>query len=305
MSTSPTPNKTLVVAAIVTLYFVWGSTYLALRFGLEGFPPFLLNGLRFLLAGALLWLFIRKRFSATRSQIVNAAKVGSVMLMGGVGLVTLAEHAGIGSAVAASAIAVTPVWVAVSAGIFGSWPGRREWIGLAIGLIGVLILAREGDFQASPLGLALIVISPMIWSFASVWGTKIDLPDPLSNTAVQLLAGGLVMTLAGLVGGEWIVEMPSMKAWAAMLYLAVFGSLLAYTAFVYLMHNVRPSLATSYAYVNPIVAVILGVTLGDETLTGAVFFALPLILTSVALVATRPRMRSPRVTDPQPVDQAA
>ncbi|HLV91466.1 MAG TPA: EamA family transporter, partial [Acidimicrobiia bacterium] len=102
-----------------------------------------------------------------------------------------------------------------------------------------------------------------------------------------------------------IVEMPSMKAWAAMLYLAVFGSLLAYTAFVYLMHNVRPSLATSYAYVNPIVAVILGVTLGDETLTGAVFFALPLILASVALVATRPRMRSPRVTDPQPVDQAA
>ncbi|HEX6946155.1 MAG TPA: drug/metabolite exporter YedA [Acidimicrobiia bacterium] len=305
MSTSPAPNRTLVIAAIGTLYFVWGSTYLALRFGLEGFPPLLLNGLRFLLAGTLLFLIIRRRFSATRYQIVNSAKVGVVLLFGGVGLVTFAEHAGVGSAVAASAIAVTPVWVAVSAGIFGSWPGRREWMGLAIGLLGVLILTREGDFQASPLGLALIVISPMIWSFASVWGTKIDLPDPLSNTAIQLLAGGSVMTLVGLITGERIVGMPSAKALGALLYLAIFGSLLAFTAFVYLMHTVRPALATSYAYVNPIVAVILGVTLGDERLTGAVFFALPLILTSVALVATARKPVPRPVPEPQPVDQVA
>lgn len=304
MATS-SPNQRLVIAALGILYFVWGSTYLAIRFGLEGFPPFLLNGTRFLIAGVAMMLLLRRRFTATRAQIINASKIGMVMLIGGTGLVTLAEDAGIGSAVAAAAIAITPVWVGVSSGIFGSWPGRREWLGLAVGLVGVLILAREGDFQASPLGLALIVVSPMIWSFASVWGTKVDLPDPLSNTAVQLLAGGVSMTLIGLLVGERIVEPPSAVAWAGVLYLATFGSLLAFTAFIYLMHTVRPALATSYAYVNPIVAVILGVTLGGEQLTGAVFFALPLILASVALVATRAKRSRARTLDPQPVDQAA
>ena len=299
------PNKRVVIAALAILYFVWGSTYLAIRFGLEGFPPFLLNGTRFLIAGALMFLILRKRFSATRTQIVNAAKIGTVLLIGGTGLVTLAEQAGIGSAVAATAIAVTPVWIGISSGLFGDWPGRREWAAAAVGLVGVLILAREGDFQASPLGLALIIVSPMIWSFASVWGTKVDLPDPLSNTAIQLLAGGVSMGLLGLVIGERITEPHSAVAWAGVLYLATFGSLLAYTAFIYLMHTVRPALATSYAYVNPIVAVVLGVTLGGESLTGAVFFALPLILASVALVATRARGKPTRTLDPQPLDQAA
>ncbi len=303
---APTPpNKRLVIGALGALYFVWGSTYLAIRFGLEGFPPFLLNGVRFLIAGALMFLLLRRRFRATRAQIVNAAKIGAVLLIGGTGLVTLAEDAGIGSAVAAAAIAVTPVWVGVSSGIFGEWPGRREWTGLAIGLVGVLILAREGDFQASPLGLALIIVAPMIWSFASVWGTKVDLPDPLSNAAIQLLAGGVSMGLIGLVIGERITAPPSAVAWAGVLYLATFGSLLAFTAFVYLMHTVRPALATSYAYVNPIVAVILGVTLGGEHFTGAVFFALPLILASIALVATKSRSGPTRTLDPQPADQAA
>lgn len=299
------PNRRLVIGALGALYFVWGSTYLAIRFGLEGFPPFLLNGIRFLIAGALMLMLLRRRFSATRAQIVNAAKIGTVLLIGGTGLVTVAEDAGIGSAVAAAAIAVTPVWVGVSSGIFGEWPGRREWTGLAIGLAGVLILAREGDFQASPLGLALIIIAPMVWSFASVWGTKVDLPDPLSNAAIQLLAGGVSMGIIGLVIGERITTPPSAVAWAGVLYLATFGSLVAFTAFVYLMHTVRPALATSYAYVNPIVAVILGVTLGGEHLSGAVFFALPLILASVALVATKGKSKPARTLDPQPVDQAA
>lgn len=297
------PNKRVVIAALAILYFVWGSTYLAIRFGLEGFPPFLLNGTRFLIAGALMFLILRRRFSATRAQIVNAAKIGAVMLIGGTGLVTLAEEAGIGSAVAATAIAVTPVWIGISSGIFGEWPGRREWIAAAVGLAGVLILAREGDFQASPLGLGLIILSPLIWSFASVWGTKVDLPDPLSNTAVQLMAGGVSMAVIGLVIGERITEPPSGVAWAGVLYLATFGSLLAFTAFVWLMHNVRPALATSYAYVNPIVAVVLGVTLGGEHLTGAVFFALPLILASVALVATKTRKTPAQSLEP--ADQPA
>jgi drug/metabolite transporter (DMT)-like permease len=303
----PPPSKTLVVLAIITLYFVWGSTYLALRFGLEGFPPFVLNGSRFLIAGVILYTVLRRlgRFTATPDQVWNAAKVGTVLLVGGVGLVTLAEDSGIGSGLAATAVAVTPVWVAVSSGIFGSWPGRREWLGLGVGLIGVLVLAGEGDFQSSPVGLGLIIAAPMIWSFASVWGTKVDRPDPLTNTTIQLLAAGVVMTLGGFGLGERFDGWPSTTAWAAMLYLAIFGSLLAFTAFVYLMHTVRPALATSYAYVNPVVAVVLGVTMGGETLTGSAFIALPLILGSVALVATAGSRRPEPTPEPALVEEPA
>lgn len=293
-------SGTLVVTALLVLYIVWGSTYLALRFGLEGFPPFLLNGFRFLLAGGLLVGFLRwrSRLTATRRQVWNASRVGILLLVGGVGLVTLAEDAGIGSAVAATAVAVTPVWVALAAGLFGSWPGRREWVGLVVGLAGVFALAREGDFQASPLGLALIIVAPMIWAYASVWGTKLDLPDPLASTSIQLLAAGVAMTTFGFAIGERVTSSPSTTAWLAMLYLAIMGSLVAFTAFVYLMNTVRPALATSYAYVNPIVAVILGLSLGGEILTGAVFVALPLILISVAMVATPNGLRRRTTTEP-------
>ncbi len=284
------------MVSLVVLYLVWGSTYLALRYGLEGFPPFLLNGFRFLIAGGALLGYLRWSggLEFSRRQIWDSSRVGLMLLVGGVGLVTLAEDAGVGSAIAATAVAVTPVWVAITAGLFGSWPGRREWLGLALGLVGVVALAREGDFQASPIGLVLIVAAPIIWAFASVWGTRLDLPRPLPNAALQLTAAGVGMTLFGWVIGERVTANPEPAAWAAMFYLAIFGSLLAFTAFVYLMNTVRPALATSYAYVNPVVAVILGLTMGGETLTGGVFVALPLILVSVAMVATADRSRRRR-----------
>jgi drug/metabolite transporter (DMT)-like permease len=303
---SDAPNRALVIGSLLTLWIVWGSTYLALRWALEGFPPMLLNGIRFLFAGGALYLLIRRRFRATRAQMRNSFMAGGLMVFGGVGMVTMAEHHGIGSAVAATAIAVTPVWIGVASGLFGEWPGKREWVGLAIGLAGTVILGMEGDFQASPVGLAYILAAPIIWSFASVWGTKLDVPaDPLSNTAVQLTAGGVVMTLVGLLTGESITAMPSARAWWALAYLAIVGSLLAYTAYIYLMHTVRPSLATSYAYVNPVVAVFLGVTLGGEKLSGAIYMAWPLILVAIALVATAPaKQEAPRL-EPEPAEQPA
>jgi drug/metabolite transporter (DMT)-like permease len=285
------PSRGPVVLALIAVYLIWGSTYLGLRFGLEGFPPFLLNGFRFLMAGGALALFLltRGNLKATRAQVWNAARVGTIMLVGGVGLVTLSQNLGIGSGVAATAVAVIPVWAAVVSGLFGDWPRRRELLGLGLGLAGVLLLALEGDFRSSPTGLTLIVIAPILWSFGSVWGTRLDLPDPLASTSIQLGTAGVVMTAIGFLVGESIVSPPSTTSWIALIYLAVMGSLVAFTAFVYLMNTVRPALATSYAYVNPIVAVALGLSLGNETITGAIFVALPLILAAVALVARSAR----------------
>ena len=282
------------ILALLAVYLIWGSTYLGLRFGLEGFPPFLLNGIRFLIAGGLMvgYLWWRGSFRASRIQLWNAGRVGALMLVGGVGMVTLAEHLGVGSAVAATAIAIIPVWAALIGGLYGDWPRRLEWVGLAVGLVGVLVLAAEGDFRSSPVGMALVGISPIIWAFGSVWSTKIDLPDPMSSAAIQLSTAGVAMSVIGLAIGERVATPIPAIAWGALFYLAIFGSLIAFTAYVYLIHSVRPSLATSYAYVNPVVAVVLGLSLGGETITGTVFVALPLILMGVGLVALSARRQT-------------
>lgn len=294
--------RALIVGALLAVYVIWGSTYLGLRFGLESFPPFLLNGFRFLIAGAILIVVLmsRGKARATRRQWWNAARMGVVLLVGGVGLVTIAEDLGVGSGIAATAVAVIPVWIALISGLFGDWPHRREWIGLAIGLAGVLVLAQESDFQSSTMGMVLLMISPIIWAFGSIWGARLDLPDSSMTTAIQLLSAGVVMTLIGPLVGERITEPPTTAAWIALGYLAIMGSLVAFTAYIYLLKTVRPALSTSYAYVNPIVAVALGVTLGRETLTGPVFIALPLILTSVALVATTQRRSGEKPTKSAP-----
>ena len=287
-------SRLLVIGALFAVYFIWGSTYLGLKFGLESFPPFLLNGFRFLIAGVILFLILKAKgqASATRRQWWNAARMGVILLVGGIGLVTIAEDLGVGSGIAATAIAVVPVWTALIGGLFGTWPHRREWIGLAIGLAGVLVLAQEGDFQASPIGMTLIIISPIVWAFGSIWGTQLDLPHSSMTTAIELVSAGVLMTVIGPLVGERITAPPTTVAWVALFYLAIMGSLVAFTAYIYLLKNVRPALSTSYAYVNPIVAVALGVSLGNETLTGPVFIALPLILISVALVATTRGTRS-------------
>jgi drug/metabolite transporter (DMT)-like permease len=286
-------SKALTVLSLLSVYFIWGSTYLALRFGLEGFPPFLLNGLRFTLAGALVYPLARLSGASrpSRSQVWNAARMGTLLLVGGVGGMTLALQAGIGSGLAATAAAVIPVWTALAGGLFGQWPHRREWTGLAAGFVGVVILVQEGDFQASAVGLIFAVLAPMLWSIGSVWGANRRMPSGLMSAAVQLGTAGVLMSLIGLSIGERITVVPDPEAMIAFAYLAVFGSVVAYTAYVYLLDKVRNALATSYAYVNPVVAIALGLTLGEETVTGPVLVALPLILLAVGLVATEGRAR--------------
>lgn len=283
---TPVARRLTIGAALAATYFVWGSTYLALRYGLEGFPPFILNGIRFLAAGGAMYIVLRVRGvpAPTRPEWWNVTRMGLLLLVGGVGLVTIAEDAGVGSGVVATAVAVMPVWAALVGGLFGRWPVRLEWAGLVVGLGGVLVLAQEGDFRASSVGTVLIVLAPLLWAFGSVWGSRLRLPRPAMATAAQLLMGGVVLLAAGPLRGERLHGVPSGSAWLALAYLTVFGSIIAYSAYVYLLRTVRPALATSYAYVNPVVAVVLGLTLGGETISGPAWIALPLILAGVGLV---------------------
>ena len=253
-----------------------------------------MNGIRFSVAGGFLYAVLRLRGvpAPTRVQWWNALRTGLLLLGGGVGLVTIAEDLGVGSGIAATAVAIIPWWAALFAGAFGEWPARREWTGLLIGFVGVAVLAQEGDLQASPLGLGLLVLSPMAWAFGSVWGKRLDLPPPLMTAAAQLLAGGGALLLLGPLRGERLESAPGLSAWLALAYLIVLGSIVAFAAYIYLLNTVSPVLATSYAYANPVVAVLLGVTIGGETITGAAWVALPLILAGVCLVLTarqRPR----------------
>lgn len=304
----PTParQRLLIGVALLAVYVVWGSTYLGIRFGLEGFPPFLLNGSRLIVAGALLYPIARRtgRAHPTRLQWRDSAIVGGILFIGGLGLVAVAEDNGVGSGVVASAVAAMPLWAALWSGLFGRWPNRLEWVGLVVGLSGVLLLSREGDFEASTLGLVLVVVSPFLWAFGSVLAGRLQLPAGLMAAAAQMITGGLLLVVAGLVRGETMSSPPGAVAWLAWAYLAIFGSLFAYTAYAYLLATVRPALATSYAYVNPVVAVLLGVTIGRETIGAWAYAGLAIILAGVAVVGVaqrgtsvdgaRRRMRAPR-----------
>ncbi len=243
------------------------------------------------------WLRFRGWDRPTLTQWKNASMVGGLMLFGGVGLVAVAENAGVGSGVAATAIAAVPLWAALWSRLFGERTTRLETVGIGIGFIGVAVLATAGDLTVTPLGTVLVLISPVFWALGSVWSKTLDLPESAMATAAQMLAGGVALGVGAIVFGERFTVVPPLSAWAALIYLTVFGSVIALSAYMYLLRNVRPALATSYAYVNPVVAVLLGVTLGGELVSPQSVAALPVILVGVGLVASerfrqsRPRAR--------------
>lgn len=301
MTSTSRPARLLVPLSLGLVYLVWGSTYLVLRWGLEGFPAFVMNGIRLVIAGGLLYPIARRRGRShpTGQEWRHSAFVGAVLFIGGLGLVTVAEDNGVGSGLAASAVAVMPLWAALWSGLFGRWPNRLEWVGLVVGFAGVVLLSREGDFQSSGLGTVLMILSPFLWAFGSVVASRLRMPQGLMASAAQMLTGGAVLIVAGLARGERIEEMPGLGPWLALAYLTIFGSLFAYTAYAYLLAHTRPAVATSYAYVNPVVAVALGVTLGEEVIGGWALIGLPIILLGVALVGLA--QRRPSVQPPPAV----
>lgn len=278
-------RRVKILIALITLYLAWSSTYLAIRISLEDFPPFFTAGFRYMVVGAGMYLYLRYKGVGVPNgpQWAGSAAVGAFLLLGGTGGVVYAEQ-WVGSGIAALVIATTPLWTVLFSGIWKQWPQRSEWIGLALGFAGIVLLNIDGDLRAHPAGAALLVLSAASWSFGSVLSLRLSLPSGMMASAAQMLSGGALVLVVGLASGERIPSTVSTRSTAAMIYLALFGSLLGYTAYTFLLKNVRPALATSYAYVNPVLAVLLGIWVAGERITGAGVIAMFVILAGVVLV---------------------
>lgn len=286
MDHSEHATGTRVALALAAVYLIWGSTYLAIRYALEGgFPPFLLGGIRFLIAGGLMYAVLRWRGVAapTHAQWSNAAVMGVLLLLLGNGMVNLAEQT-VSSGMTAVAVASAPLWMGIFAAMRGQKPNRMEWVGLGIGFIGVLWLNVDSSLSASTIGLVALLVASLSWSFGSIWSRGRDLPSPFMAAAAQMLCGGVAMCIVGGVLGERFEGMPSTQGLAAFAYLIVFGSIIGFSAYIWLLHHVRPALAGSYAYVNPAIAVALGAWLANERFGSHELLAMGVILLGVVAI---------------------
>jgi len=303
-----------VVVALLTVYLVWGSTYLAIRYTVADLPPFLAMGVRFLLAGALIALALRvfrgrAVFRMTRQQLTTAAVCGLFLLVGGNGLVAVAEQ-DVDSGLAALLIAATPLWVVVLRALLRDRPSTATLCGLLLGMAGVVVLLLPGVSGAAPLGpLLLVCLSSLLWSCGTVLATRRPMPaDPFVATVVEMAVGGAAMVALGSLGGEWSrldLGAARTSAWTAFAYLVVVGSLAGYSAYVWLLARAPLSLATTYAYVNPAVAVALGALFLDEPLTRSVLVGGAVIIVAVAVViSAESRRRRPARSDAVPVEPA-
>jgi drug/metabolite transporter (DMT)-like permease len=279
-------KRILILLSLLSLYFLWGGTYLAMRIALQGFPPFILAGVRQLTAGVLLFLFLRLRGNAlpTRKHWLTAIVVGGLLLVVGNGGVVFAEQ-WVSSGLAALALGAIPLWAAVFSGLFGRWPTRIEWFGLGLGFSGLVLLNLENGLHANPIGALVLLIAPISWAFGSILSQHLPSPKGLMASASQMLAGGVMLFIVGFAAGEHMTGMPGPRPLAAMAYLIIGGSLVAFSAYGYLLRHVRPALATSYAYVNPLVAVGLGVAVAGEQITMIGVVAMLTILSGVGLVS--------------------
>jgi drug/metabolite transporter (DMT)-like permease len=291
------PSTVKVAAALLTVYVVWGSTYLGIRIAIETLPPLLMSGVRFIIAGALLYAFAIRRGDTTgdrpgRAQWLAALVIGGALLLCGNGGVTWGEQY-VASGLASLLIATVPLWMVLFARIMLgeglTWPAR---VGVVVGFAGLLVLVWPGQDEAAtglPLWPTLVVLTgAACWGWGSVHARRASLPSrPLVSTAMQMLAGGSLQIVVGIATGELPrVDLAAVsgRSVAAVAYLIVFGSLLAFTAYAWLLRNVRTSLASTYAYVNPVVAVALGWAVLSEPVSARSLVAGAVILAGVALI---------------------
>ncbi|NTX11418.1 drug/metabolite exporter YedA [Myxococcus sp. CA056] len=278
-----------ILLCLVTLYLVWGSTYLAIRWVLQGgMTPFLASGTRFLLAGALLFgaMWLKGSPVPTARQWGSSAVVGLLLLGVGNGGLVFAQQ-WVPSGVAALVVGSLPMWSALFGGLFGQWPGKLERWGLAVGFGGIILLNLGGELGGSGWATLALLVSPMSWALGSVLGRRMPMPQGMMAPAAQMLCGGALMLTFGLLRGEHLTAMPDARALAAFAYLVTFGSLVGYTVYGYLMRHTSPSVATSYAYVNPVVAVLLGVVFAGESMSPLSWVAMAAILGAVVLLTRK------------------
>jgi len=276
----------LILACLAATWLIWGSTYLAIRFALAGFAPFFMMGSRFIVAGGslLLWMWWRGARLPRAHEWRNAALIGALMLGCGMGCTAVAEQT-VGSGLAVAFIAVTPILMVLLNMAYGVYPGRIETVGVLTGLAGVLMLTQGAGFKASTGGLVAMLVACSGWSLGSVLSQR---QFPLAPGAVgfasEMLAGGVLLLALAYFRGEPITLSAPPGAWMAWAYLTTFGSLVAFNAYMYLLGHASPSLAASYTYVNPIIAMLLGVAIGGERIMSWEWLSASVTLTGVVIL---------------------
>jgi len=298
-------------AAMLTIYVVWGSTYLAIRVVVADLPPLVTAGTRFLIAGTIVAVavLIRSgptRFRLTRGQLGAAMLVGAALLLGGNGLVVLAEQT-VPSAFTALMIASTPLWVVVFRRVWGERIPLGTLIGVVVGFLGVafLVIPAWTGGGVDPFGVVLLLIAEISWASGSFISSRATMPpDPFASTAIQMLTGGALMLAFGLLAGEpfqpltWAASTDAFLAW---LYLIFAGSLAAFTAYTWVLQHAPISRVATYAYVNPVVAVILGVIILGEVITPAMLVGGAIMLAAVALITRNETLEGPEAARTGPV----
>ena len=311
VETGVSPQKAKLVGAFAAVYVLWGSTYLAIRFGVETIPPFLMAGTRHLTAGLLLYLWVRLRGGGARPDWRHwrtAVVIGGLMLLRGNGLVTWAERR-VPSGLAALIVASVPLWMALLDGIHKRMRPRLPVVaGLILGLAGLLILVAPGDFAGNGrvdlLGAGALLLAAFSWTAGSLYSRRVRLPESvLTVTAMEMIGGGSLLWLVGLALGEGSrldLAAVSTRSLVSLGYLIVFGSLIGFSAYVYLLHATTPARVSTYAYVNPIVAVLLGWAFAGEAVTLRIVLATVGIVAAVALIIRYGGARVPEPARRQP-----
>lgn len=302
---------TLLLVAFAAVYVVWGSTYLAIRVGIESFPPFILAGLRHLTAGLILYPLVRWK-SEVRPTTANwraAVVTGFLLLFIGNGGVSWAEQS-VPSGITALLVATVSLWLVIVDWLrpSGVPPVPRVAIGLLLGFAGMVLLVGPshlgGAERVDPRGAAVLVFASFAWACGSIYSKHGGMPSsPMLGVAMQSLAGGVILLLAALFAGEFHAlhfAAVSLGSWFALGYLIVFGSGIGLSAYIYILHKSTPARVATYAFVNPLVALFLGWLIAGEVLTLRTVLAAAVILTAVILVITAPHRSSARIKEPVP-----
>jgi drug/metabolite transporter (DMT)-like permease len=302
--TSPRASRTAVIGAFAAVYTIWGSTYFAIKLAIDSLPPFLMAGARFFLAGAILFAFARRpgtpRERLTWAHWRSALVIGGCLLLAGNGIVSWSEEY-VGTGLVALLIATVPLWMALLAPIFG---GRRisvmTAVGVGLGIAGVALLLRPGGSGATHWQTLVVLGSPLLWAIGSLYARRAPAPSqPATAIAMEMLAGGVMLALVGLVRGE-VTQLHlgavTGTSVGAFVYLVLIGALVGYSAYLWLLHHVSATSASTYAFVNPVVAVALGALVLKESVTPAALGAAVMIVAAVALI-----LRSQARAQPAPL----
>ena len=290
-------SRAQIIAAFASIYLVWGSTYLAIRYAIETIPPFIMGGARFLVSGAMLYMWARYRGAPkpTRLHWRNAVIAGAFLLLGGNGAVVWAEQF-VPSGLTALLVSILPFWLVII-----EWvrPPRRRpsglvLVGLVLGFIGIIVLVGPGNIgghgDIRPIGALVLILGSLSWAIGSFWSRDAALPESgLLTTGMEMLGGGVLLLVVGALSGEFSdldIHHVSKASGVGLLYLITFGSLIGFTSYIWLLDKVSPARLGTYAYVNPVVAVLLGWAIAGETLSVRTGVAAAIVICAVALITS-------------------